>query len=54
MKNNKWYKWEVLMLLWVAYLLNQGAEPLLPGIELLVVDDYGNATLKGLQASFEK
>ncbi|MBP5637658.1 MAG: hypothetical protein J6X25_09125 [Bacteroidales bacterium] len=96
MKNNKWYKWEVLLLLWVAYMLNQGdrqvfnsvlwtyvaafvgvllagtlsdiwaaktpqkrmviqgAEPLLPGIELLVVDDYGNATLKGLQASFEK
>ena len=24
MKNNKWYKWEVLLLLWVAYQLNQG------------------------------
>ena len=22
--NNKWYKWEVLLLLWMAYLLNQG------------------------------
>lgn len=22
--NSKWYKWEVLMLLWMAYLLNQG------------------------------
>ena len=35
-------------------LMRPAAEPLLPGIELLVVDDYGNATLKGLQASFEK
>ncbi len=24
MKNNKWYKWEVLLILWMAYLLNQG------------------------------
>jgi len=23
-KNNTWYKWEVLLLLWMAYLLNQG------------------------------
>lgn len=22
--NNKWYKWEVLLILWMAYLLNQG------------------------------
>lgn len=24
MKKNNWYKWEVLLLLWMAYLLNQG------------------------------
>ena len=24
MKKNSWYKWEVLLLLWMAYLLNQG------------------------------
>lgn len=24
MKNSKWYKWEVLLILWMAYLLNQG------------------------------
>lgn len=24
MKENKWYKWEVLLILWMAYLLNQG------------------------------
>lgn len=24
MSNNKWYKWEVLLLLWMAFLLNQG------------------------------
>ncbi len=24
MKNGKWYKWEVLLILWMAYLLNQG------------------------------
>lgn len=24
MKESKWYKWEVLLILWMAYLLNQG------------------------------
>lgn len=35
-------------------LMRPAAEPLLPGIRLLVVDDYGRATMKGLKASFSE
>ena len=35
-------------------LMRPAAEPLLPGIKLLVVDDYGRATMKGLKASFSE
>ncbi len=35
-------------------LMRPAAEPLLPGVKLLVVDDYGDATMKGLQASFSE
>jgi len=36
--NNKWYKWEVLALLWVAYLLNQGDRQVFNSVLLLIRD----------------
>ena len=39
MKNNaKWYKWEVLALLWVAYLLNQGDRQVFNSVLPLIRD----------------
>ena len=38
MKNNKWYKWEVLLLLWVAYLLNQGDRQVFNSVLPLIRD----------------
>lgn len=40
MKNNaKWYKWEVLALLWVAYLLNQGDRQVFNSVLPLIRDN---------------
>ena len=36
--NNKWYKWEVLALLWVAYLLNQGDRQVFNSVLPLIRD----------------
>ena len=36
--NNKWYKWEVLLLLWVAYLLNQGDRQVFNSVLPLIRD----------------
>ena len=42
MKNNaKWYKWEVLALLWVAYLLNQGDRQVFNSVLPLIRDSLG-------------
>lgn len=42
MKNiSKWYKWEVLALLWVAYLLNQGDRQVFNSVLPLVRDSLG-------------
>ena len=38
MKNSKWYKWEVLALLWVAYLLNQGDRQVFNSVLPLIRD----------------
>ena len=35
---NKWYKWEVLLLLWVAYLLNQGDRQVFNSVLPLIRD----------------
>lgn len=40
MKNN-WYKWEVLLLLWVAYLLNQGDRQVFNSVLPLIRDSLG-------------
>ncbi|MBQ9184793.1 MAG: MFS transporter [Bacteroidales bacterium] len=37
-KVNKWYKWEVLLLLWVAYLLNQGDRQVFNSVLPLIRD----------------
>ena len=36
--NHKWYKWEVLLLLWVAYLLNQGDRQVFNSVLPLIRD----------------
>ncbi|MCR5407567.1 MAG: MFS transporter [Bacteroidales bacterium] len=36
--DNKWYKWEVLLLLWVAYLLNQGDRQVFNSVLPLIRD----------------
>ena len=36
--NNKWYKWEVLAMLWVAYLLNQGDRQVFNSVLPLIRD----------------
>ncbi|MBQ9410098.1 MAG: MFS transporter [Bacteroidales bacterium] len=42
MKNSaKWYKWEVLALLWVAYLLNQGDRQVFNSVLPLIRDSLG-------------
>lgn len=42
MKNRaKWYKWEVLALLWVAYLLNQGDRQVFNSVLPLIRDSLG-------------
>ena len=42
MKNNaKWYKWEVLALLWVAFLLNQGDRQVFNSVLPLIRDSLG-------------
>ena len=38
---NKWYKWEVLLLLWVAYLLNQGDRQVFNSVLPLIRDSLG-------------
>ena len=37
----KWYKWEVLALLWVAYLLNQGDRQVFNSVLPLIRDSLG-------------
>ena len=39
--NSKWYKWEVLALLWVAYLLNQGDRQVFNSVLPLIRDSLG-------------
>ena len=39
--NAKWYKWEVLALLWVAYLLNQGDRQVFNSVLPLIRDSLG-------------
>ena len=39
--NTKWYKWEVLALLWVAYLLNQGDRQVFNSVLPLIRDSLG-------------
>ena len=39
--NPKWYKWEVLALLWVAYLLNQGDRQVFNSVLPLIRDSLG-------------
>ncbi len=39
--NSKWYKWEVLALLWVAYLLNQGDRQVFNSVLPLIRDGLG-------------
>ena len=41
MKNSKYYKWEVLALLWVAYLLNQGDRQVFNSVLPLIRDSLG-------------
>lgn len=40
-KNTNWYKWEVLALLWVAYLLNQGDRQVFNSVLPLIRDSLG-------------